>query len=115
MDEHLEKMFLCEKSGQLNQAQDPKTSEELEGIKRKIRMGETGLKLLVSGATAGDDELGRVNRGLYSELQRIAAEGPPNGIPIYRQRWYSRPQNCSTDTSCPGISRKLSAASVIWL
>ncbi len=82
IDELLEKMSLREKLGQLNQVQGPKTPEELEGIKRKIRLGEVGSILLASGATAGNDEQGRVNRELYSELQRIAVEESPNGIPM---------------------------------
>ena len=77
----LEKMSLREKIGQLNQPESP-TNENAEEFKEMVRRGEIGSILMSVGATAGNDAQGAINVDFYNELQRIAVEESPNGIPI---------------------------------
>ena len=82
IEEKLKTMSLHEKVGQLNQVQGPKTEQELERMRQQIRRGEIGSVLLASGATAGNDPQGHIHTDLYAELQRLAVEESPSGIPM---------------------------------
>lgn len=80
-EEILKKMSLKEKIGQLNQLETP-TEENLEEFKEKVRRGEVGSILMSVGATAGNDAQGAISVDFYNELQRIAVEESPSGIPM---------------------------------
>lgn len=80
-EEILSKMSLKEKLGQLNQLETP-TAENLEEFKEKVRKGEVGSILMSVGATAGNDAQGAISVDFYNELQRIAVEESPSGIPM---------------------------------
>ena len=77
----LAKMSLREKIGQLNQPETP-TAETLEAFKESVRKGEVGSILMSVGATAGNDAQGAISNDFYNEIQRIAVEESPSGIPI---------------------------------
>ncbi len=79
--ELLSKMTLKEKIGQLNQPETP-TPQNLEEFKMAVRRGEVGSILMSVGATAGNDEQGAISNDFYNEIQRIAVEESPSGIPI---------------------------------
>ena len=81
IDELLLKMSLREKLGQLNQPETP-SDDNAEKIKEQIRRGEIGSILMSVGATAGNDAQGAIDVSFYNELQRIAIEEGPNGIPL---------------------------------
>ncbi|MBQ7936349.1 MAG: glycoside hydrolase family 3 C-terminal domain-containing protein, partial [Clostridia bacterium] len=53
-----------------------------EEFKEKVRRGEVGSILMAVGATAGNDPQGAIDVEFYNELQRIAVEESPTGIPI---------------------------------
>lgn len=78
----LSKMTIREKIGQLNQCMPPQNNEELIKIKHMIKHGEIGSIILANSATAGNDKQEDTRVELYNELQRIAIEESPNGIPI---------------------------------
>lgn len=80
-EEIISKMSLKEKIGQLNQLETP-TAENLEEFKEKVRKGEVGSILMSVGATAGNDAQGAISVDFYNELQRIAVEESPSGIPM---------------------------------
>lgn len=77
----LSKMTLREKLGQLNQPETPR-AENVDTVKDQIRRGEVGSILMSVGATAGNDAQGAIDVAFYNELQRIAVEESPNGIPL---------------------------------
>ena len=77
----LAKMSLTEKIGQLNQLETPKL-DNLEEFKNKVREGKVGAVLMSVGATAGNTEQGAIDVDFYNELQRIAVEESPCGIPM---------------------------------
>ena len=77
----LSKMTLREKLGQLNQPETPR-AENVEEIKAQVRNGEIGSILMSVGATAGNDAQGAIDIEFYNELQRIAVEESPSGIPL---------------------------------
>lgn len=78
--ELLGKMSVKEKIGQLNQISSPlKPDEE---IFKKIRRGEIGSFLMATTALAGNDDSDSANEDLINEMQRVAVEESPNGIPI---------------------------------
>lgn len=77
----LSEMTLREKLGQLNQPETPR-AENVEEIKSQIRRGEIGSILMSVGATAGNDAQGAIDIDFYNELQRIAVEESPKGIPL---------------------------------
>lgn len=79
--EIIAKMSLREKIGQLNQLETP-VAENLEEFKQKVRKGEVGSILMSVGATAGNDAQGAISVDFYNELQRIAVEESPNGVPM---------------------------------
>lgn len=81
IDALLSKMTLREKLGQLNQPETPR-ADKVEEIKSQVRRGEIGSILMSVGATAGNDTQGAINVSFYNELQRIAVEESPNGIPL---------------------------------
>lgn len=81
IDELLSKMTLREKLGQLNQPETPR-ADKVEEIKEQVRRGEIGSILMSVGATAGNDAQGAIDISFYNELQRIAVEESPNGIPL---------------------------------
>lgn len=81
IDELLKIMTLREKLGQLNQPETP-CADKVEEIKEQIRRGEIGSILMSVGATAGNDAQGAINVSFYNELQKIAVEESPNGIPL---------------------------------
>jgi len=76
----LKKMTLREKIGQLNQI--TLFGEDIEIHKEAIRKGEVGSIILASSATAGNDPQSCVNVALYQELQKVAVEESPLGIPM---------------------------------
>lgn len=80
-EEILSKLSLKEKIGQLCQPETP-TEETAEEFKAKVRRGEVGSILMSIGATAGNDPQGAISVDFYNELQRIAVEESPSGIPI---------------------------------
>ena len=77
----LSDMSLCEKIGQLNQPETP-TADSLEDFKESVKRGEVGSILMSVGATAGNDAQGEINTDFYNEIQRIAVEESPHGIPV---------------------------------
>ncbi len=77
----LEKMTLREKLGQLTQLETVK-AEKAEELKERVRRGEVGSVLMSVGSTAGNTPQGGINVDFYNELQRIAVEESPNGIPL---------------------------------
>ncbi|MBQ3057497.1 MAG: glycoside hydrolase family 3 C-terminal domain-containing protein [Clostridia bacterium] len=79
--EIVSKMSLKEKIGQLTQLETPKP-DEVEEFKAKVRRGEVGSILTTLDATAGNNAQGSINVDFYNELQRIAVEESPSGIPI---------------------------------
>ena len=81
IDVIISKMSLREKIGQLNQPETPRASN-VEQFKDMIRHGEVGSILMSVGATAGNDEQGEIDVEFYNELQRVAVEESPSGIPI---------------------------------
>lgn len=80
-EEILSKMSLKDKIGQLNNVEIA-TADNLEAFKEQIRRGEVGSILMSVGATAGNDEQGAIDVKCYNELQRIAVEESPCGIPM---------------------------------
>ncbi len=78
----IKKMTLKEKIGQLNQITGPRTEDQLDEIKEKIRNGQVGSLILALSSTAGNDPHGHVNFELYEELQRVAVEESRLGIPM---------------------------------
>lgn len=75
------KMTLHEKIGQLNQPQTP-LAKDVEAYKEMARRGELGSILMAVGATAGNDPQGGISVEFYNEIQRIAVEESPSGIPV---------------------------------
>lgn len=71
-------MTLDEKIGQLNQVKQ-NNSEEL---KEDIKKGKISSFILANSSTAGNDEQSKANKKLLEELQKIAVEESPSGIPI---------------------------------
>lgn len=81
VEELLSKMTIREKIGQLNQPETP-TANTIDAFKEMVRKGEVGSILMSVGATAGNDAQGAISNDFYNEIQRIAVEESPNGIPI---------------------------------
>lgn len=81
IDALLGKMTLREKLGQLTQLETAKADGEKE-LKEKVRRGEVGSILMSVGSTAGNTPQGGINVEFYNELQRIAVEESPHGIPL---------------------------------
>ena len=79
--EILSKMTLEEKVGQLNQLETPK-EENINRFKEQVKKGEIGSVLMSVGATAGNTQQGAIDVDFYNELQRIAVEESPSGIPM---------------------------------
>ncbi len=86
IDEILAKMTLKEKIGQLNQEMIPNTEEGVALTKEKIRKGEVGTLILASGWHAGLDPQNAVMTELLNELQKVAVEEGPSGIPLLNGR-----------------------------
>lgn len=82
IDELLECMSLREKIGQLNMTVTPKTEAEMQRTREKLLRGEIGSMILASSATAGNDPQDRVNTAICNQVQRIAVEEGPHGIPL---------------------------------
>lgn len=80
-EEIIKRLSLKEKIGQLNQLETP-TADNLDEFKEKVRRGEVGSILMSVGATAGNDAQGSINVDFYNELQHIAVEESPSGIPM---------------------------------
>lgn len=76
--ELLKKMTLDEKIGQLNQVKQ----NDSEELKEDIKKGKIGSFILANSSTAGNDEQSKANKKLLDELQKIAVEESPSGIPI---------------------------------
>lgn len=76
--EKIKSMSLEEKIGQLNQIQ----LEDTQRIREEIRKGRVGSVILADTATAGNDEQKRIDISLLNELQKIAVEESPTGIPL---------------------------------
>ena len=81
VEELLSKMTVREKIGQLNQPETP-LPHELDAFLESVRKGEVGSILMSVGATAGNDKQGAISNDFYNEIQRIAVEESPNGIPV---------------------------------
>ncbi len=81
VEELLSKMSIREKIGQLNQPETP-VGADLVCFKEAVRRGEVGSILMSVGATAGNDAQGAISNDFYNEIQKIAVEESPNGIPI---------------------------------
>ena len=77
----LSAMSLREKIGQLNQPETP-GFDTTEAFKAAVRRGEVGSVLMSVGSTAGNDAQGAINVDFYNEIQRIAVEESPHGIPM---------------------------------
>lgn len=82
IDELITKMSVREKIGQLNQILEPRSREQVEDYKRKIRNGEVGSIILAASATAGNDRQSYIDVELYNELQRVAVEESRCRIPL---------------------------------
>lgn len=82
VDELLSKMTLKEKIGQLNMVCSPSIGGNLDAIKEKIRRGEIGSLILATSSTAGNDPQEKVDTAICNELQRVAIEESPHGIPL---------------------------------
>lgn len=78
----IKKMSLEEKIGQLNQVQLNIKLNNGENLKEEIRQGRVGSVILAQSSTAGNDEQQRVKIDLLNEVQRIAVEESPSGIPL---------------------------------
>lgn len=76
--EKIKNMSLEEKIGQLNQIQ----LEDTQQLREEIRKGRVGSVILADTATAGNDEQKRIDISLLNELQKIAVEESPTGIPL---------------------------------
>lgn len=76
--ELLSKMTLDEKIGQLNQVMQTNTEE----LRKEIAEGKIGSLILANSSTAGNDEQTAANKALLDELQKIAVEKSPSGIPM---------------------------------
>ncbi len=76
----LQHMSLKEKIGQLNQI--CMNYEELDELKAKIRKGEVGSIILAVSMTAGNDEQRQAVLDAINELERVAVEESPSGIPL---------------------------------
>ncbi len=81
IDALLERMTLREKLGQLTQAETVK-ADRAEELREAVRRGEVGLILMSVGSTAGNTPQGEIDVAFYNELQRIAVEEGPHGIPL---------------------------------
>lgn len=82
IDELLQSMTLKEKIGQLNMTTTPRTEEDFEKTRERLRKGEIGSIILASSDTAGNDPLERVNSAMCNRLQKVAIEEGPHGIPL---------------------------------
>lgn len=82
VEELLSSMSLREKIGQLNMVCSPSIGANLDAIKEKIRKGEIGSLILATSSTAGNDPQEKVNTAICNELQRVAIEESPHGIPL---------------------------------
>lgn len=81
ISELLERMTLREKLGQLTQAETVK-ADCAEELREAVRRGEIGSILMSVGSTAGNTPQGEIDVSFYNELQRIAVEESPHGIPL---------------------------------
>ncbi|HBF14780.1 MAG TPA: hypothetical protein DDW30_03690, partial [Clostridiales bacterium] len=81
INELLERMTLREKLGQLTQAETVK-ADRAEELREAVRRGEVGSILMSVGSTAGNTPQGEIDVSFYNELQRIAVEEGPHGIPL---------------------------------
>ena len=81
ISELLERMTLREKLGQLTQAETVK-ADHAEELREAVRRGEIGSILMSVGSTAGNTPQGEIDVSFYNELQRIAVEESPHGIPL---------------------------------
>ena len=81
IDDLIKRMSLREKLGQLTQIETV-SEEHSDKLKEKIRRGEVGSILMSVGATAGNTPQGDIDVEFYNEIQRIAVEESPLGIPL---------------------------------
>lgn len=84
IDELLALMTLKEKIGQLNQIIFD--IHDIDGIKEKVRNGEVGSLIFAVSAFAGHDEYQMPELSVLNEIQRIAVEESPSGIPLINGR-----------------------------
>lgn len=82
IEELLQRMSIREKIGQLNMIVSPTTESQIEDVKERLRKGEVGSMILATTSTAGNDPQERVNAAVCNQLQKIAVEEGPNGIPL---------------------------------
>ena len=76
----LSKMTLKEKIGQLNQ--DSLNDKNVDEIKTKVKNGSIGSIILATSATAGNDQQQKCRIDIINEIERIAIEEGPHGIPV---------------------------------
>ena len=76
----LSRMTLQEKIGQLNQ--EAFRDEQYEELKEKVRKGQLGSLILANSATSGNDPQQKIFADALNELERIALEESPSGIPL---------------------------------
>ncbi len=78
ISELLSRMSLEDKIGQLNQI----CFKDAMQMKDEVRKGKVGSIVLAGTATAGNDEQKKMNFDLLNELQEIAVNESPAGIPL---------------------------------
>ena len=78
--EILSRLSLDEKIGQLNQ--EAFREEQYEELKEKTRKGQLGSLILANSATSGNDPQQKIFAEALNELERIALEESPSGIPL---------------------------------
>lgn len=78
--EILDNMTLKDKIAQLNQERF--SLDNAEEIKEKVRRGEVGSVILATSSTAGNDKQQHTQIEAINELQRVAVEESPTGIPV---------------------------------
>lgn len=80
IDELLSVMSVREKAGQLNQVMF--IAKDMEELKEMVRNGEIGSFIMAPGAFAGHDKYEMSEIDVLNEMQRIAVEESPHGIPV---------------------------------
>ncbi len=80
IDELLPQLSLAEKIGQL--CQEPAETPDLDALRQRIRDGHVGSLILASTPFAGSEEQICLSVAELNELQRLAVEESPRGIPL---------------------------------
>lgn len=80
IDAIIAKMSLREKIGQMNQVCF--CADSIDELKEMIHNGQVGSVILADSNTAGNDTQKKTDISVINELQRLAVEESPSGIPI---------------------------------